>query len=122
MASHGFLGGTDPYHIGHIHQVFQCLPRTMDSTRPTGQIPIAKNAEVVMSPETRRISVVVKDFEDWPVALGAVSQAVDANQPAWHLLLTSVADGWLGEFKRCWECGSWVMGRAFDHKLGHELS
>ena len=27
-----------------------------------------------------------------------------------------------GEFKRCWECGSWFLGRAFDHKLGHELS
>ena len=48
-----------------------------------------------------------------------ISRFIDAAQPAWHFYLTSMADGWLGEFKRCWECGCWFMGRANDHKLGH---
>ena len=77
--------------------------------------------EVLRSHVPPRLMLIFDEFWDWPLALGRYGSDLPAGPPSWHVHLVSRRGGYVGPFRRCWECGWWFQGPARFHRLGHVL-
>lgn len=108
MDAFRFTGGYDPHHlVPHLHEVIEATAR-----------PISPGSIVR---EGRRLVLFVDRFDEWPGSMHSLV-LTGSEQPSWRVDVVARRDGYLGQFRRCWQCRRWFQGRAELHLLGHEES
>jgi hypothetical protein len=105
----GFTGGYDPHHLGpHLHPVEASL---------RGE---PQNVQLDSIRQDRRVVLFVDRFDDWPTHLHALTSTLSGTEPpSWRIDIVSRREGFLGQWRRCWDCRRWFQGSAEHHKLGH---
>ncbi len=114
----GFGGGYDPKHlVGHEHactSYYQSGKAEWHSNEPAPD-----DLVVIKTEAPRRVALIVDRFEDWPRELGRLSSELQDGKPSWHVHVVTRSTGFIGRFRRCWDCGRWFQGRSSIHRWGH---
>jgi len=116
----GFGGGYDPKHL--VEHSRRCVEEYQggEHSIPTKK-PAPDDVVVIRTESPRRVALIVDRFEDWPRELGRLSAELRNDKPSWHVHVVTRSMGYIGRFRRCWDCGRWFQGRSTFHRWGHAL-
>ena len=114
----GFGGGGDPIHLVDHIQICTGHYQGGERVEDVDESPPA-NFEFIKTDSPRRVVMIVDRFEQWPPELGRLSNNLPNDPPSWHVHVVVRSMGYIGCFRRCWDCGRWFQGKAIHHKWGH---
>ena len=109
---HG-LDGADSYHLeNHISWILSPHQYCADAE-------LKDKPTVVWDSHQKKAMLLIDRFAAWPGALSTLSREVPLGPPSRHVHVVSRHLGYLGKFRRCWQCGRWFQGQARFHLWGH---